>query len=510
MADKYNRKSGTLIKNTITLYVRMVLSMLIGFFTSRILLNQLGVQDFGLYNVIAGILIILGFLNTTLTLSTQRFLNFSLGEKSMKNAQKVFSTSVVIHSLLALIILVVAETIGLWFLNNQMNIPLNRIEAANLVYQTTIVATMLQICQVPFVASIIAHERMSQYASICIIDIILRFLSALTLTYISYDKLKVYSILILLVAIVNILMYVIYSVRNFDEISLKFNKEISLYKKMLQFSGWNIFSAISISINGQVINVLLNIFFGPIVNAARGVSTQASGAINGLVGNFQVAVNPEIIKLYAAQEYDNYMKLIKRSAKFSYFLLLIIALPISFRMNDVLELWLVNVPIHTPIFCILILTANLINTFSLPLATAANATGKIKKFQLYTGVLELFNIPMSLIFLQLGCPPYMVFVVNIVITICTLFIRMVTLKSLIQLNITDFITTVIMKAFIVTFISVPFIYILSICFTQNDIINVCLYLCSSILVILLIIYIVGLNREEKLFVVEVMKEKLRK
>ena len=185
MAEVCQSKPKVLIKNTFTLYIRMVLSMFIGFFSSRILLNQLGVQDFGIFNVIAGLLIILGFLNTTLTLSTQRFLNFALGEESKEKAQKVFSSSLVIHFFLAVVILLFAETIGLWFLNTQMNIPSDRIEAANIVYQTTIVATMLQICQVPFVAAIIARERMTHYASICIVDIFLRFMSALTLMIVS-------------------------------------------------------------------------------------------------------------------------------------------------------------------------------------------------------------------------------------------------------------------------------------------------------------------------------------
>lgn len=510
MAEVCQSKPKVLIKNTFTLYIRMVLSMFIGFFSSRILLNQLGVQDFGIFNVIAGLLIILGFLNTTLTLSTQRFLNFALGEESKEKAQKVFSSSLVIHFFLAVVILLFAETIGLWFLNTQMNIPSDRIEAANIVYQTTIVATMLQICQVPFVAAIIARERMTHYASICIVDIFLRFMSALTLMIVSYDKLIVYSLLIMSVAIINIAIYATYCRKNFEETEFSLCKDKLLYRKMLMFSSWNIFSAISISVNGQVINVLLNIFFGPVVNAARGVAVQAGGAISGLVGNFQVAVNPQIIKLYASEQYDNFRSLIKRSSKFSYFLLLVLALPISFKIDDILELWLVDVPDYAPAFCLLILASNLINSFSLPLATAANATGDIKKFQIYTGVFELLNIPVSLLLLLLDFSPYSVFVVNLVITGCTLCVRMYILKSLIGLGIKDFIKTTLLRSFAVTFICIPLIYMISTWFQDKHLVYLCLYFCSSILMILFITYLLGLNKEERNFIKQVVKSKLKK
>lgn len=485
----------------------MLISMFIGFFTSRILLNQLGVVDFGVYNVVGSIIVLLGFLNSTLSLSTQRFINFELGNNNYQQLQKVYSSSIIIHCTLAFTVLILAETVGLWFLNYHMNIPGERMVAANYVYQFSIFSAMLSLTMIPHTATIIAHEHMSQYATIGIVDVLLRFSVACMLYIIQTDKLIVYALAMFLVALANYLTYYIYCKKKFPECSFIFSKDKQLYREMLSFSGWNIFSSISMILNGQVVSIILNIFFGPIVNAARGISTQVNGAIGGFVQNFQIAVNPRIIQTFAADEMKTFYRLINQSAKFSFFLLLIFVVPVWINIDKILQLWLGTVPENTADFCRIIFISSLINTFSLPLATAANATGNIKVFQLTCGVLEILNIPFSYLLLKLGNPPVAVYFVQLIITISTLFVRLIVLRKLVSLNIFLFLTKIVFRCLFVAALSFSIIMIVTFIDTESII-----GLLSSIFVSLsltaLFIMLLGLNGEEKAIAINLIKNKL--
>lgn len=485
----------------------MLISMFIGFFTSRILLNQLGVVDFGVYNVVGSIIVLLGFLNSTLSLSTQRFINFELGNNNYQQLQKVYSSSIIIHCALAFIVFILAETVGLWFLNYHMNIPEERMVAANYVYQFSIFSAMLSLTMIPHTATIIAHEHMSQYATIGIIDVFLRFSVACMLYIIQTDKLIVYALAMFLVVLANYLTYYIYCKKKFPECSFIFSKDKRLYREMLSFSGWNIFSSISMILNGQVVSIILNIFFGPIVNAARGISTQVNGAIGGFVQNFQIAVNPRIIQTFAANEIQTFYRLINQSAKFSFYLLLIFVVPVWTNIDNILQLWLGTVPEHTADFCRIVFIVSLINTFSLPLATTANATGNIKVFQLACGVLEILNIPFSYLLLKLGNPPLTVYFVQLAITISTLFVRLIVLRKLVNLNISLFLTKIVSRCLFVAILS--FSTMLIVTFINTEVI---LGLLSSIFISLsltaLFIMLLGLNREEKAIAINLIKNKL--
>lgn len=485
----------------------MLISMFIGFFTSRILLNQLGVVDFGVYNVVGSIIVLLGFLNSTLSLSTQRFINFELGNNNYQQLQKVYSSSIIIHCALAFAVFILAETVGLWFLNYHMNIPEERMVAANYVYQFSIFSAMLSLTMIPHTATIIAHEHMSQYATIGIIDVFLRFSVACMLYIIQTDKLIVYALAMFLVVLANYLTYYIYCKKKFSECSFILSKDKQLYRKMLSFSGWNIFSSISMILNGQVVSIILNVFFGPIVNAARGISTQVNGAIGGFVQNFQIAVNPRIIQTFAANEIQTFYRLINQSAKFSFFLLLIFVVPVWINIEDILQLWLGTVPEHTANFCRIVFIVSLINTFSLPLATAANATGNIKIFQLACGVLEILNIPFSYMLLKLGNPPVAVYFVQLTITISTLFVRLIVLRKLVSLNISQFLTKIVSRCLFVAILSFSTMMIATYINTES-----LLGLLSSIFISLsltaLFIMLLGLNREEKAIAINLIKNKL--
>lgn len=485
----------------------MLISMFIGFFTSRILLNQLGVVDFGVYNVVGSIIVLLGFLNSTLSLSTQRFINFELGNNNYQQLQKVYSSSIIIHCALAFIVFILAETVGLWFLNYHMNIPEERMVAANYVYQFSIFSAMLSLTMIPHTATIIAHEHMSQYATIGIIDVFLRFSVACMLYIIQTDKLIVYALAMFLVVLANYLTYYIYCKKKFPECSFIFSKDKQLYREMLSFSGWNIFSSISMILNGQVVSIILNIFFGPIVNAARGISTQVNGAIGGFVQNFQIAVNPRIIQTFAANEIQTFYRLINQSAKFSFYLLLIFVVPVWTNIDNILQLWLGTVPEHTANFCRIVFISSLINTFSLPLATAANATGNIKVFQLACGIFELLNIPFSYLLLKLGNPPVTVYFVQLTITISTLFVRLIVLRKLVNLNISLFLSKIVFRCLFVAILSFSTIIIATFINTESI-----LGLLSSIFISLsltaLFIMLWGLNREEKVIAINLIINKL--
>lgn len=473
----------------------MLFSMFLGFFTSRILLSQLGIVDFGVYNVVGVIVILLGFLNSTLSLGTQRFINYELGNKGDVN--KVFSTSLLIHLLFAFVIFIFAETVGLWFLNAYINIPDNRIIAANYVYQFSIFSAMLSMTLIPYSSTIIAYEHMSQYATIGIIDVLLRFSGACLLYFVSDDKLTIYAMIMFLIVLIDNLIYRGYCLRHFPDCHFKLSKDRALYRRMLAFSGWNIFSSISMIVNGQVVGIMLNLFFGPAVNAARGITTQINGAVSGFVNNFQIAVNPRIVQTYAAKDFDHFYKLINQSAKFSFFLSLIFVVPLWTTMNEILKVWLTDVPKHTLGFCRVVFLASLINTFSLPLATAANATGNVKKLQLACGIFEIMNIPISYFFLKLGYPPITVYFVQFSITTITLIVRVSILSNLTDLNVTQFVMRIVARSLFVAVVSFALSLAMQSFVGTGNLFKLIIVIASSFIFTILAIYVFGVVKSER-------------
>lgn len=482
--------------------------MLVGLYTSRILMSQLGVVDFGIYNVVGSIVVLLGFLNATLSLSTQRFINYELGNGNYERLTKVYSSSIVIHVILALLVLAFAETVGLWFLNTKMSIPSDRLTAANYVYQFSILSAMLTLTMVPHTATIIAHEHMKSYATIGIIDVLLRFGVACLLYVVNSDKLIVYGLAMFIVVAVDYSMYFLYCKRNFVECRFFFSKDKRLYKSMLAFSGWNIFSSISMVLNGHVVGIILNMFFGPVVNAARGISNQVNGAVSGFVSNFQVAVNPRIIQSYASNEKGVFYRLVNQSAKMSFFLLLVLVVPIWINIDVILKVWLGVVPQYAGDFCRIVFISSLINTFSLPLATAANANGNIKLFQTACGIFEIMNIPLSYVLLRYGCPPVAVYYLALTIVVITLFVRLIVLRRLITLNIYQFLVKVFARAILVGMLS----FGVSICMEKllypSSIVQLIGAMTFSILITVIFVLSLGLDDKEKQMIKNFIKKKV--
>lgn len=494
-----SQNNKRIAKNTLLLYVRTLLVMLIALYTSRVVLNTLGVSDYGIYNVVGGVVAMFGFINSSMTSATQRYITFALGKGEMENLRKVFSTALQIHVLIAVLIVVLGETIGLWFMYEKMQIPSDRIDAAFWVLQCSIISTVIMIVSVPYNAAIIAHEKMSAFAYISIFEVVSKLAVVYILIAFSYDKLILYAFLILSVQILIRFCYSHYCNKNFPESKYRHVWDKSLFKEMTGFAGWSMFGNLSAVLYGQGTNMLLNVFFGPVVNAARAIAVQVQNAIQQFVGNFQMALNPQITKTYANGDFDEMHKLMFRSARFSFYLLFFLSLPVLFETNFILTIWLKVVPDNTVIFLRIMILISLIYTLSNPLMIANQATGKVRKYQVICGSLLLMILPVSYICLKLGCPAYSVFIVHFTMETITQFMRMVLLRSLIGIRIRDYISNIYMRVAAVVVLSVvlPFIFYKSMDDTVLRFFIVCLVCAFSVCAVA---YTVGLTCNERVFV----------
>lgn len=474
--------------------------MIISLYISRVVLNILGSEDYGIFNVVAGIVILLSFLNNAMANATQRYLSFELGSENSENIRKVFFNSLIIHFSLLIIIVLLAETIGLWFLRTQLNIPTERFATAEFVYQISIITFSLSIIQVPFRACVIAREDMNVYAGISIIEVILKLAVALLLIKIGYDSLKVYSILISVVAFIVLIIYIIYSYKKYQEVSFNIKAEPKLLKEMTFYAGWSIFGSFSSVVYQQGINILLNIFFNVLINAARAISLQLTVALNSFISSFQTAVNPQIVKSFASGNKEYMLSLIYNSSKLTFYILFICSLPVLFEIEIVLIFWLKSVPQYTFIFAQLAIIDLLINAISNPLMIAAQATGKIKHYQLVVGGLLLMNLPLSWLLLLNGYPPQVTFIVSILLSILSLIARLLMLKGLISLEINDYFKRVILPIIFVCLLSLIPPYLIQ-RISTSEILLIIVCLISNII----IVYYIGLKRNERQQVFDFLK-----
>ena len=486
-------------KNTLLLYVRTLLVMVVSLYTSRVVLNTLGVSDYGIYNVVGGVVTMFGFINSSMTSATQRYITFALGKGDMTQLQKVFCTALQIHVFISVLIIVLGETVGLWFMYTQMQIPESRMDAAFWVLQCSIISTAIMIISVPYNADIIAHEKMSAFAYISILEVVLKLAVVFLLLVFSYDKLILYAFLILMVQLLIRFCYSYYCNRHFEESKYHHVWDKTLFKEMTGFAGWSMFGNLSGVLFGQGLNMLLNVFFGPVVNAARAVSVQVQGAIQQFVGNFQMALNPQITKTYATGKMDDMHKLMYRSARFSFYLLFFLSLPVLFETEFILTVWLKNVPENATIFLRIMICISLIYTLSNPLMVANQATGKVKRYQAICGSILLMILPVSYVCLKLGCPAYSVFIVHFVMEFIAQLARMIILRPLIGIQVSDYIKNIYIKVLSVTGLSVvvPFIIYLNMTDSVLRFFTVCI---TCILSVGTVAYTVGLSSNERCFV----------
>ena len=433
------------------LYIRMLLMMAVTFYTSRVVLHTLGVVDYGIYNVVGGIVAMFGFINAAMSSGTQRYLTFEIGRGDTERLKKVFITSMNIHILIAVIVFVLAETVGLWFMYQEMKIPDDRFNASMWVYQCSVLSTMVMFVSVPYNATIIAHEKMSAFAYISILEVVLKLLIVCLLMIGDVDKLILYAILMLAVQVAIRFTYNIYCRRHFEETAYRFEFDRPLFKEMLSFSGWNLWGNMASVAFTQGLNILLNIFFGPAVNAARGVAVQVQQAVHQFSMNFQTAINPQITKSYAVQDIEYMHSLIFRSSRFTFFLLLCICLPVFMEADFLLGLWLKEVPEYTAVFLRIILCVTIIDAVANPLMISAQATGRVKIYQTVVGGILLTILPVSYVVLKLGGNPQSVFIVHLVICTIAFTVRLFIIRPMIGLRIGMYFRDVILRCMVVYF-----------------------------------------------------------
>lgn len=451
----HSEDNKRIAKNTMMLYFRMLLSMVVGFYVSRVVLEALGARDFGIYSAVGGVVAIFTFLNTSMSGSTSRFLTFEIGKKDTEKLKRTFSSALSIHILIALTIFVLGETIGLWLLENKLTIPEERMDSARVVYQMSLVVSMISIIRVPYNASIIAHERMKIYAYVEIVNVFLNLGIAYLLLKSDVDKLILYASLILCISLIMGLFYRAYCVRNFEECRFRWGWDKTIAKPMLTFSGWDLYGNLSTMARTQGVNILLNMFFGPLINAASAVASQVQISVLGFATNVITAVRPQIVKSYASGDYQHMKQLILNATKYVYLLLLILSLPIILETEFALNLWLIDVPEYTPIFCRYTLIFNFFGTMSMIVVSGIHATGKIKRPSLINGTLYLLVIPISYIAFKFDGVPEIPYICNVLAVFIGMLSNVYTLHLYVPgFSVKEFIVRVLSICIFITLIAV--------------------------------------------------------
>lgn len=439
-------------RNTLMLYFRMLFGMLVSLYTSRLVLQALGEEDYGIYNVVGGVVAMFSLISASLSSSVSRFLTFELGRGNEEGLKRIFSTSLSIHLVLALVILVLVETVGVWFLNSHMTIPPERLGAANWVLHASAFTFATNLLSVPFNASIIAHERMTAFAYIGILDIILQLLIVLKVAWgaAHSDRLILYAWLIAVKGALMQWIYWAYCRRNFAECRFRIRFDPQYWRSMSSFAGWNFIGCTAGLLKDQGVNILLNLFFGPIVNAARGIANTVNSVLASFSNNFMTALNPQITKSYAAGERDYMFSLVERGSRFSYYILLVVALPMLFETEFVLNLWLKSYPAHTVNFVRLILLVSLCDILSNTLINLQQATGRIRNYQIVVGGMLLMNFPLSYLCLREGSAPEATMLVALGVSVCCLMLRLLFLRSMVGLSVRRYLRRVCLNVLLVS------------------------------------------------------------
>lgn len=500
MSTQSSNNNKRIAKNTLLLYFRMLFMMVVSLYTSRVILNALGVEDFGIYNVVGGVVAMFTVISGSLSAAISRFITYELGKGDQSKLNRIFSASVTIQLLLSLIIVVLIESVGVWFLNAKMTIPEDRMAAANWVLQFSIITFVINLISVPYNASIIAHEKMSAFAYISILEAVCKLAIAFLIIVSPIDKLIFYAILMCAVSVIVRFTYGHYCKKHFAECNYHFHWDKEILKKMFGFAGWNFIGASSAVLRDQGGNIVINLFYGPSVNAARGIASQVNSAVMGFVTNFMTALNPQITKSYASGDREYMMTLVYQGARLSFYMLLLLSLPILVNTHYILVIWLKLVPEHAVLFVQLILIFAMSESISNPLITAMLATGKIRNYQIVVGGLQMLNLPISYICLRLGAMPESVLIVAIVISQCCLAARLYMLRGLIGLSSIMYLKKVYFNVVMVTVVSVILPSLLAHSMSESFISFVFLSL-VAIASAALTEFFIGCNKKERAFIV---------
>lgn len=499
-------------KNTLYLYIRMFILLFVGFYTTRVILETLGVDDFGLYNVIAGFVAMISFVNTSISNSIQRFLNFEIGKGEAGNFNKYFSVSLTTQIIISCSILLLGETVGLWFVNDKLNIPQDRYGAANIVYQISILTTIVNVFRSPFQAVIIANEKMEFYAYQSLIEAFLQLGIAFLLKLVYYRKIELYSALLLAVAVCILILNIIYSRKIQKGLSLRPSYDSKIFKEVFSFCGWNLFGSASGVISNQGINMLINVFWGVTTNAARGVATQVYGGVQKFSANFQLAMNPQIVQSYAGKDYTRYLNLCYANFKISVYLIWIIILPLIVCCDDVLSLWLgPNIPDQTGLFVIVILLTGLVEALGSSISVPLYATGNIKKYQVCVSLIKIAAIPIAYFVYKGGGPAISSMVILLSIDIVAQVVRVLIWTQEVKSSALLYVKRIV----------APLVLIMIITFVPSFLLYGALSTCSRLLRLVIIIIVslavnfpaiifVALDKNERRMVWNAFKVKLVK
>lgn len=495
--------SKTIAKNTLFLYFRMILTILVSLYTSRIVLEYLGVDDFGLYNVVGGIVAMLTFVNSSMSSATQRFLSISLGkDDNVKEAQKVFSSALVIHILISVFFLFVAETLGLWFVLNKINIPEGRYYAAQIVYQFSVFSAIIGFLNVPYNASLIATEKMSAFAYISIVESILKLCVAFSLIYSKSDKLILYAILIFFVQLIIRMIYFFYCRKNVPFCKLNVRQSNTKIKEMLGYSSWMFFGTGTQLLSTQGVNILINLFFSVVINAARGIAIQVNGIVEGFVSNFMTAVQPRLIKLYASNQLEEMKKIISQASRFGFVLVCLLIFPLLITTEFVINLWLGQVPEKVVLFIRLVLANMLIVVLYSPLASIIFASGKVKVYQLSISFCFLSVFLFSYLSFYVGFPDYSTFLISLFFSILGLLVRLYVVKNTINFSIKQYFSDTVIPLFalLISFI-IPFLVNSSL---NSSLLSFCVIVIVSSVSLLFTTWLFVVKKDEKLIIKKVI------
>lgn len=477
----------------------MIVSIVVNLYTTKLLWNVLGIDNYGIFNVVGGIVLMFSFINSAMVASSQRFIAFELGRGNSERLNTTFSVSLVVHFLLAIVILLLAETVGLWFLNTKMNIPIGREIAANWVYQCSIVAFLLTVISVPYNACIVAHEHMKAYGYFGIIEVILKLLIVLCLLLLPSDRLIAYAVLLVLVSLIMRVSYGIYCSRHFKECHFAKFSDRTLMKDMFSFASWSFLGNLGFTLRDQGINIILNLFFNVAVNAAKGVAGSVGGVLSGFSSNFMMAINPQITKRYAQGEIDSMMSLVYQGCKYSLLLTSVVVLPIIVSADLVLNLWLVDVAPFTVGFLQLTLILSLVDCVVSPITTSLQATGVIKKFQIWVSIIMAMSLPAAWLALRFDANPYVVMYVCIGSAIIALAARLILLHELVKFSYRRFIATVYAR--VIPFLLIAFAldwYIYK--FFSQNIYGLIIYGLVSVAIFAILGYLMALTSQERFFI----------
>lgn len=493
-----------IVKNTLLLYVRMFVMLGVSLYTSRVVLNVLGVEDFGLYNVVGGIVVFFSILNGVLSGATQRFFNFELGKNG--SVGNVCGCSLTLYAGLVFLIILGGETVGLWYLNQIMNIPVERVPAANYVYQFSIVTFCLNVLKVPFNGAVIAYEKMNFFAYISILEAFLKLGIVFLLKSSPFDSLVFYSFLLSVVGLLVLLAYILYTTKTIESVKLRFAWDKKMLRQMLSFSGWSLFGSSAVISSQHGVNLILNYFCGVALNAAAAISAQVTNAMYGFISNFQVAFNPQIVKLYAQDNRETCFHLVFQASKVSFLLFWVISLPVFFGTSFILYLWLGHVPEHASQFCQLTIAFLLIDSLNGPLWTTVNATGKIKTYQILMGCVILLNVPTAIILLYCGLKPEYVWLGKVLLNGVAMLCRLLYMKIRIGFPLRMYLKSVCLPVIIVVAFSLGLSYLTYIVATPKVIVMMLVSATFAIVFSLLM----GLNSEERNSLKKIIVKRLEK